>query len=122
MALAVKAIFLVVGLIHFLPVIGVLSASRLEGLYGVQATDPNLIVLLRHRAVLLGIPGVLLVVAAFVPGLQILAAALGLISMLSFTLVARSHEPLHPRIRRVSQIDLFASVLLAVGVLLGLAI
>jgi hypothetical protein len=47
----------VVGIIHQLPLTGVLSVSRLQVLYGVTITDPNLEILMRHRAVLFGILG-----------------------------------------------------------------
>ena len=49
----------VAGVINSIPLIGVLSNSQLERLYGpgIAKADPTTIVLLRHRAVLFGIVG-----------------------------------------------------------------
>ena len=41
---------LVVGVIHLLPIAGVVGASRLSALYGIAVAEPNLELLLRHRA------------------------------------------------------------------------
>jgi hypothetical protein len=46
------ACLFMLGLIHILPVTGVLGAEKLELLYGTQVTDTNMEILLRHRAVL----------------------------------------------------------------------
>jgi len=51
----ITAMFIIVGIIHVLPVSGVLSSSRLTALYGRSFSDPNLAILMRHRAVLFGL-------------------------------------------------------------------
>ena len=48
-------------------VVGVLGAERLNQLYGIDASEPNLAVLMRHRAVLFGLLGGFFVLAAFKP-------------------------------------------------------
>ena len=63
-------LFLVVGLANLLPLVGVLSTVRLQMLYGVSIEDPNLAILMRHRAVLFGIVGTLLLSAAFSPAFR----------------------------------------------------
>lgn len=55
--------------IHFLPVSGVLGATRLQALYGAPIQDPNTLVAMRHRAVLFGVLGGLLVAAIIEPSL-----------------------------------------------------
>jgi hypothetical protein len=57
-------LILLVGLANLLPVVGVLSAARLQIPYGVALDDPNLVILMRHRAVLFGVVGGLLVASA----------------------------------------------------------
>lgn len=49
-----------VALLHALPLAGVLGAARLSTLYGIDVADPNLALLLRHRAVLFGLLAALL--------------------------------------------------------------
>ena len=61
----VSVLYLLAAAGNLLPALGVISAARLEALYGVPIADANLVVLMRHRAVLLGIVGALLAGAAF---------------------------------------------------------
>ncbi len=107
-----KALFLLVAVVNLIPVSGFLSADHLSRLYGLTFDDPNLEILMRHRAVLFGIVGVLLVLAAFKPQLQQLAVAFGLISMLSFVLVALLVGDYNPHLARVVLVDVGASVAL----------
>ena len=75
--LLASVVLLVVGTIHLLPLLGVLGTSRLEQLYQVRIEDPNLLLLMRHRALLFGLMAALLLAAAFRPmwqGLALLAA------------------------------------------------
>ena len=81
MGALVTTLYLVAALINLAPVSGVFGAARLEALYGLPFADPNLLVLMRHRAVLFGIVGVLLAVAAFVPGISTIAAVARLLSL-----------------------------------------
>jgi hypothetical protein len=113
MATLVTVIFLVVALVNLLPVFGVASKARLELLYGVTLDDPNLVVLMRHRAILLGIVGALLAVAAFEEPLRPTAIVAGFISMLSFVLIAYLAPGTNAELRRVARVDIVASVLLA---------
>ena len=106
------ALYLIVGVVNLLPVSGALSASRLQVLYGVSVVDPNLIILMRHRAVLFGIIGAILIVAAFHPPLRAIAVIAGLVSMLSFVLIAYLVGELNAELRRVVIIDLVATFLL----------
>lgn len=107
-----KVLFLLVALVKLVPMVGVLSVERLNRLYGIDIQDANLAILLRHRAVLFGVVGTLLVVAAFNPSLRPLAVALGLVSMLSFVVVAFLVGGYGAEIQKVVTIDLIASVLL----------
>jgi hypothetical protein len=116
----IAVLYVAVGVVNLLPVVGVLSTSRLQTLYGVSLVDPNLVILMRHRAVLFGVVGGLLVAAAFHPTLRPIAAAGGLISMLSFVLLAYVIGEFNTELRRVVAADLVASFLLVAAVLLTL--
>ena len=70
MSKLIAVLLLVAGVIHLLPLVGVLGGERLNALYGIALDEPNLQILMRHRAVLFGLLGALLVAAAFNPALR----------------------------------------------------
>jgi hypothetical protein len=113
-----RVVILFVGLLNLLPVSGVLSSSRLESLYGVVLRDANVIVLMRHRAVLFGVVGGLLVLSAFRSPLRPVGYAVGFVSMLSFVLIAWLVGGTNHELQRVVVIDLAASAALLVALLL----
>jgi len=98
----------VAGIIHILPVTGILGADQLTSLYGMKFGDPNLVILMRHRAVLFGILGVFLLFAAFKPDFQLLAVIVGLVSVVSFLLLAGIGGGYSEAIGRVVKADLIA--------------
>ena len=105
MSKLIAALLLVAGLIHLLPLAGVLGGERLNSLYGLALDEPNLQILMRHRAVLFGLLGALLVAAALRPGLRGLALFGGLISVLSFLLLAWSAPLYNEALQRVVVAD-----------------
>jgi hypothetical protein len=81
-------------------------------------TGSDMLLLMRHRAVLFGVVGGLLLVAAFRPRLRAVAATVGLVSVVSFLLLAL---PLHEHsaaLQRVFWADVVAgsALLLALWV------
>ena len=105
----------VVGIIHLLPLTGVLGVPRLQALYGVTITDPNLEILTRHRAVLFGVLGAFLIYAAFRPGLQLAALITGAVSVISFLVIAGMIGGYNAGIARVVTADIVAVVCLLIG-------
>ncbi|MEO1267254.1 MAG: hypothetical protein AAFX99_04085, partial [Myxococcota bacterium] len=77
-------LLLSVGLLNLAPITGIVSSEILQNAYGVTLTDPNLVILMRHRAALFGIIGGLIVACAFLPSLRLVAIITGLVSMISF--------------------------------------
>ncbi len=112
------ALILGVGIVNLLPVIGALSSERLHSLYGVAIGDPNLAILMRHRAVLFAIVGALLVASAFAPALRPVAFAAGFVSMGSFIALALQVGDYNPALRRIVMIDVVASIALLIAVIL----
>ncbi|MES3021321.1 MAG: phosphopantetheine adenylyltransferase [Pseudomonadota bacterium] len=112
----VSAMLIIVGIIHLLPLSGILGSDRLAALYGLSFTDPNLAILMRHRAVLFGLLGVFLIFAAFRPALQTLAFIAGFISVASFLWLAWSVGGYNAQIARVFMADIVALVCLTIGV------
>ena len=111
----ISAALVVAGVIHLLPVTGALGAERLAALYDVDVGEPNLLILMRHRAVLFGIVGGVLVAAAFVPAWQGLALVVGWVSVLAFLALALTTAGYNARIKRVVVADVVALVCLLVA-------
>ena len=111
----VSAMLAVVAIIHLLPLSGVLGAERLAALYGLSFNEPNLAILMRHRAVFFGLLGLFLLFAAFRPSLQTLAFIAGFISVVSFLWLAWSVGGYNAQIARVFMADTIALGCLIVG-------
>jgi hypothetical protein len=115
MRYVISASLILVGLIHLLPLPGVLGADKLSSLYGISANEPNLAILMRHRAVLFGLLGVALIVAAFKPAWQPAALAAGWISVVAFLALAWSTGGYNLQVGRVVLADVVALLSLVVG-------
>ncbi|MGB0652467.1 MAG: phosphopantetheine adenylyltransferase [Thermoplasmatota archaeon] len=84
----ITGLLVLVGLINLAPAVGVLSAKLLADAYGIPAPEGDLLILLRHRAILLGIIGGLTLAAARWRHLRPAAMACAGLSMGSFLLLA----------------------------------
>ena len=115
MPVLTAAMLIVVAIIHLLPLSGVVGPERLTRLYGLPFTEPNLIILMRHRAVLFGLLGVLLLAAAVRPGLQPLAMAAAWVSVVSFVWIAWAVGGANAEVGRVVLADLVAVACLVVA-------
>jgi hypothetical protein len=111
----VAGLLVLVGIIHLLPVSGVLGAERLSALYGINLGDSNLVILMRHRAVLFGLLGLFMVYAAFKPSLQPLAFLAGFLSVVSFMAIAWSVGGYNEAIRKVVIADVVAVIALCIA-------
>ena len=111
----IPAALLIVAVIHAMPLAGVVGAQRLQDLYGIPVAEPNLELLLRHRAVLFGMLAGLLAAAAFRPALQGLALVAGLISVVSFLVLAISIGSTNAALATVVKADWVALVLLVIA-------
>jgi uncharacterized BrkB/YihY/UPF0761 family membrane protein len=106
---------LVVGVIHILPLSGVLSAVRLFDLYGISFDDPNLEILMRHRAVLFGLLGIFLICSIFIPNFQLAALIAGFVSVISFLYLSYSIGGYNDQVSRIVMADKVALVCLVIG-------
>lgn len=111
----VSIVFVLVGIVHLIPVVGVLGAERLASLYGVQDLGADLELLMRHRAVLFGIVAMALFIGAAVPACRWLAWWVGVISVGSFVALAQLYPSLEPSIARVVRVDWIALALLVIA-------
>ena len=108
---------LVSGLIHLLPVSGVMGAAALTRMYGVEGLDPNTSILLQHRALLFGVLALLMFAAIAVPSLRLTVLGVSLFSAASFVAVALWAGGYNSAIGRVIVADVVASILLAAGLI-----
>ena len=79
--------FAVVGAIHLMPIAPVFVPETLSRLYGIAPTDSTMLVLMRHRALLLALVGILCLWASWAPGVRpaaLLAAAINVVGFLGF--------------------------------------
>ena len=106
---------LVAGLIHLLPVSGVMGAAALTRLYGVDILDPNVSILLQHRALLFGVLALWMFGAIAFPSLRLTVLAVALFSTASFIAVAMWVGGYNSAIARVVAVDAVAAVLVAAG-------
>ncbi len=86
---ALRIALLVPAIIHLLPLSGAMGAAALTRLYGLDFSSPDLEILMRHRAILFGMLGLLLLAAAWRPALRPLALLAGLTSVGSFLVLAQ---------------------------------
>jgi hypothetical protein len=114
----ISVLFIVVAVIHLLPLVGALGGDRLNGLYGLRIDDPNLQILMRHRAVLFGLLGGLFFVAAFRRSFQPLAFVAGFVSVASYLAIALAVGGYNDALQRVFTADLIALACLVLALLL----
>ena len=109
----VSGALLLVAAVHLLPLLGVFGTQRLQQLYGLHIEEPNLLLLMRHRALLFGLLGALLAAAAFKPAWQGVALLGAWGSVLGFVLLAPAG--LVPALHRVWWIDVALLPVLALA-------
>ena len=103
---------LIAGAINLYPVVGVVSADQLEKLYGVSLNNGDLVILMRHRAILFGLLGTFLIYSAFRSSVQTLACIAGLVSMMSFIVLAYASGQFGEALNKAVVADAVGSFLL----------
>ncbi len=116
----VSVILVAVGLLHLYPAVGMFGPDRLQALYDIGATDADTLLLLRHRAVLFAMLGSAMIAGAFVSRWRWPALVAGLVSTLSFLLLAFPLNDNSAAVTRVFWSDVVASAALVFGA--GLAL
>ncbi len=109
------SMLVIAGVIHILPLMGAFGASQLISLYDVKIEDPNLLILMRHRAVLFTLLGAFLIYAAFEPSIRIVAILGGLVSATTFLWLALTTSDYNANMTKVIYADLIAIACLLVS-------
>lgn len=113
-------LLILVGIINFLPLMGLLSVDRLQALYGISATEPNVQILMRHRAILFGLVGGFIIYAAFNPGFQPIAMIMAFISMAGYIVLCLQIGGFNELLRKILWVDVVGLLLLAAAFVLFL--
>ncbi len=118
MSKLVSILLIVVGVINFLPVFAVLSATNLEQAYSVELANNDLIILMRHRALLFGIIGGFILFSVFAPSYQTPAMIMAAVSMIGFLYLAWTVGGYNDAISQIAMIDSAGIVCLALAAIL----
>lgn len=105
-----------VGVINFLPIMGILSLEKLNKTYGLNINDKNLEILLRHRALLFGIIGGYIIYSVFSQQHQVAAMIIAATSMIGYLVLFWSIGNSNAELLKIAQIDIIGIVLLFIAV------
>lgn len=109
------------GVINLLPSILAFLPDKISKSYGIELPNQNYELLLRHRAILFGIIGGLMIYSAIAKKYYPLATTAGLISMISFILLfLLIGKDINSELKQVMIIDVIGTIILLLGVLLHL--
>ena len=108
----------IAGIINFIPSLIAFWPDKISKSYGIEIPDSNFELLLRHRAILFGIVGGLMIFSVFSKKYYDLSVILGLISMVSFLILYFSIDGINKELAIVMKLDAFAIVILIIGYLL----
>ena len=118
MSRAITFCLVIVGVINFLPVFGLFGASKLQTAYGIALVSDELLILMRHRALLFGIIGGFILYAAFVRSYQLIAMIMAAVSMVGFVVLTYGSDGYNAQIKTVLNVDLLGIGFLIVAMLL----
>ncbi len=110
---------LLAALIHLPPLAGLGGAAALSRLYGIGLPDPQLTLLLQHRALTFGLLSALLFGAIRWPHWRTPAIACVLASDLGFVLLVSAHWPVNDALLRIAGFDLLSILALVVAAVAG---
>ena len=104
------ASLLTVAVVNLLPVLGLFSSAQLHKAYGVAVSDPNMQILLRHRALLFGILGCFVLASIAIPEWRFVALVMAGVSMASFVLLVFIYDNNNVHLLRIAYVDIFGLV------------
>jgi hypothetical protein len=114
----IRASFAVSGLIHALPLAGLLGRTLLERAYGIHLGEGHdLTILMQHRALLFGLLAAACFAAVSYLSWRWPVGVAALVSMLGFVLIA-AIQPHGLPIAKVMWVDIGAAMLLSMGLML----
>jgi hypothetical protein len=119
MELIYRVTLFIAGIINLLPAMLAFLPQKNSKSYGIDIANANYELLIRHRAVLFGIIGGLMIFSAVTKKYYSIATTVGLVSMLSFIILYfLIGKEINAELKKVMLIDVVAIVILLIGVIL----
>jgi hypothetical protein len=119
MELLFRITLFVAGVINLLPSLLAFLPEKTAKSYGIEIPNANYELLLRHRAVLFGIVGGLMIYSALVKKHYELSTIAGLVSMTSFIILYFIiGKDINQELKKVMMIDVVATLILCIGFIL----
>lgn len=112
---AAVAILVVIGVITASPIVTALNSNGITSLYNVTFEDDAVLLLVRHRQVMLGVLGAALVYGAFFYHLRMMVITAAVVSKLAFIGLCMTTPDLTQGIQRVIYFDAISIVLLLIA-------
>ena len=103
------------GVINFMPSLLAFWSNKISSSYGIDIPNSNDELLLRHRAVMLGIIGGVMIFSAISKKYYSLSVSIGLISMVSFIILYALVGNINPELQKVMKIDIAGILILLIG-------
>ena len=108
----VTGLVLLVGVLNLTPAIVFISPERSLSLYAIDLAEPNISIVMRHRAVLLGLLGMALIYGAFRKEHLVPVIIAALIGKVAFLYLVYSSTGANTEIGRVALFDIGAIAVL----------
>lgn len=106
---------LIVGIINFLPIVGIFGIKSLESAYQIKLSSSDLLILMQHRAVLFGLLGGFIIFSCFNAHYQAAAMLMAAISMIAYAALVHINGTENQAILKVLYLDYIGLFFLAVA-------
>lgn len=119
MELIFRITLFIAAVINLLPSVLAFLPDKISKSYGIEIPNENFELLLRHRAILFGIIGGLMIYSAVAKKHYEVSTVIGLISMVSFiVLFFLIGKDINSELKKVMTVDIVGTVLLCIGFIL----
>ena len=115
MELIFRITLFIAGFVNILPATIAFLPSKISKSYGFEVSNVNYQLIIRHRAVLFGIIGGLIIFSAITKKYYEISTIAGLISMMSFIIMYFLIGNINNELRKVMIIDVIATIILLIG-------
>lgn len=109
------ALLVVIGVLTASPIVTAFNPNGITALYSVALENDAVLLLVRHRQILLGLLGATLVCGAFFGSLRMMAIAINVLSKSAFLVFSLTTPTLTPGLQRIVYFDVVAIALLVMS-------